>query len=327
MLQFLRTYFGFTRREQRGVVVLMILIFLIWAVRIAMPYFITATDLMHGEQQMAHVLEWEKSYRLLLEKDSLESLEKKKRVKEKKLKKNEFVAELFPFDPNSLSIGDWQRLGLSKKQALVIQKYLDKGGRFYKAEDLKKMYVISPDFFKRVSPYINIKDISSEKTEKNQLIASTDSIEKKYHDSLKVQYVGFYDTLMVDLNSADSALLCLLPGIGPSFSTRIIKYRTRLGGFHNEKQLLEVYGMDTTRLNKFKAYIKIDPVILRTYNLNKVEFNELLKHPYMEYYIVKAIFTYRDEHGDFKKVDELNNVKLVYSDLYDRMYPYLRVEN
>ena len=40
-------------------------------------------------------------------------------------------AELFAFDPNTVTIGDWKRLGLREKTAVTIQKYLAKGGHFY----------------------------------------------------------------------------------------------------------------------------------------------------------------------------------------------------
>ncbi|WP_161662352.1 helix-hairpin-helix domain-containing protein [Pedobacter sp. V48] len=47
------------------------------------------------------------------------------------------------FDPNTISVDDWQRLGLSFKQSAAILKYLEKGGKFKKTEDLKKMYTIT----------------------------------------------------------------------------------------------------------------------------------------------------------------------------------------
>src|SRR5258708_1961142 len=47
---------------------------------------------------------------------------------------------LFYFDPNSLSFDGWKKLGMREKTIITIQKYVSKGGHFYKAEDLKKIY-------------------------------------------------------------------------------------------------------------------------------------------------------------------------------------------
>src|SRR5665647_1059817 len=47
----------------------------------------------------------------------------------------------------------------------------------------------------------------------------------------------------LDLNSADSLHLLEIPGIGPVFASRIIRYRTLLGGYYAVDQLREVYGM------------------------------------------------------------------------------------
>src|SRR6478735_8536726 len=38
--------------------------------------------------------------------------------------------DLFKFNPNTISTDDWQRLGLTAKQAAIIKNYTTKGGRF-----------------------------------------------------------------------------------------------------------------------------------------------------------------------------------------------------
>lgn len=36
--------------------------------------------------------------------------------------------------------------------------YTNKGGKFYKAEDLEKMYTISPEMYKKLFPYVRIEN-------------------------------------------------------------------------------------------------------------------------------------------------------------------------
>ena len=45
---------------------------------------------------------------------------------------------LFQFDPNTITASDWQRMGLNEKTSKTIEKYVSKGGKFYKAEDLMR---------------------------------------------------------------------------------------------------------------------------------------------------------------------------------------------
>lgn len=52
-----------------------------------------------------------------------------------------------------------------------------------------------------------------------------------------------YDTVRVELNSADTTELKRLRGIGSVLSARIVKYRTKLGGFSSVEELKNVYGL------------------------------------------------------------------------------------
>ena len=55
----------------------------------------------------------------------------------------------------------------------------------------------------------------------------------------------------VELNSADSAALDALPGIGPYYARQILAYRERLGFYADISQLLDIRGMDTARLHPY----------------------------------------------------------------------------
>ena len=103
--------------------------------------------------------------------------------------------------------------------------------------------------------------------------------------------------IVLELNSADSTDLLSLYGIGKVFSRRIIKYRSLLGGYYTSEQLLEVYGMDSSRYLGFHNKIRVDTNLIKKINLTTVEFKELLRHPYVNYDMVKSFVNYRDRHG------------------------------
>jgi DNA uptake protein ComE-like DNA-binding protein len=110
---------------------------------------------------------------------------------------------------------------------------------------------------------------------------------------------------ILEINSADSLQLLDLPGIGPSFAKRIIKYRQMLGGFASTGQLREVYGMDSARLAGFIGLVRVDTSLIRKLDLNKATFKELLAHPYLEYEQVKSIVRFRDKKGTIGSPGEL----------------------
>src|SRR5438132_1029098 len=54
---------------------------------------------------------------------------------------------LFQFDPNTAVAADWQRLGLNEKTSKTIEKYVSKGGKFYKPEDLMRIWGMPEGFY------------------------------------------------------------------------------------------------------------------------------------------------------------------------------------
>lgn len=61
--------------------------------------------------------------------------------------------------------------------------------------------------------------------------------------------------LVVDLNRATALELCLLPGIGPGLSARILTYRDANGPFRNLEQLDQVDGIGPRRLAQLRPYL------------------------------------------------------------------------
>ena len=209
-------------------------------------------------------------------------------VAEKIEKAKKQPAELFEFDPNTVSKDDLVRLGFSEKQAQVIENYRAKGGKYNKPRDFAKMYVVDSAMFVRLEPYIHIRKLN--------------------------------------LNTADSLALLDLRGIGPYYAHKILEYRARLGGvFTDKNQLLEIDGIDAERLSGFQEAIEIKPARPR-FTLWSATKNELAAHPYIGNYAAKGIIRYRTvtdtaawslqglvENGVLKAVDA---IRLKYLDIH-----------
>lgn len=150
-----------------------------------------------------------------------------------------------------------------------------------------------------------------------------DSLEQVQEDSLiRVRKPGMH-LQTLDLNRSDSADLLPLPGIGPVFAGRIVKYRNLLGGFVSADQLAEVYGMPSATVERIRNQLYIDPSALRKLRLNSASFRELLRHPYLEFEDVKALVEYREFKGVISSPDELSDHLILSDSVLFRLRPYL----
>ena len=164
--------------------------------------------------------------------------------------------ESFAFDPNTVSVADLQRLGLSERQAQSIENYREKGGRFRSKADFQKMYVVSDTLFARLEPYIEIAKL--------------------------------------ELNGADSTALVSLRGIGPWYARKILDYRDRLGGFVAPEQLLEIEGIDAERFAGFADGITVDASRICRLDLWHASDTVLARHPYLGPKGARSIVRYRE---------------------------------
>lgn len=165
------------------------------------------------------------------------------------------TVESFPFDPNTVTLEELQRLGLSARQAESIENYRSKGGRFRSKTDFQKMYVVSDTLYARLEPYIDIPKL--------------------------------------ELNGADSASLVSLRGIGPYYARKILDYRDRLGGFWQKEQLLEIDGFDADRYAGIADEITVDARGIHKIDLWHASDTLLARHPYLGPKGARSIIRYR----------------------------------
>ena len=106
-----------------------------------------------------------------------------------------------------------------------------------------------------------------------------------------------YVPMKIELNTADSAELVKLYGIGPYYAVRILEYREKIGGFALPEQLLEVYGMDEERLKGFYSDVFVDTSFVRKMDLKTVTEDQLASHIYIGRYLARCIIRYRETTG------------------------------
>jgi len=228
--------------------------------------------------------------------------------------------ELFYFDPNTISGSGWKRLGLRDKTIQTIEKYLNKGGHFYKPDDLQKIYGLHKDEFERLAPYVKIEASTSKSKEKEELV----SIKSKDETQPSKTSVSRYTA--IDINTADTSAFISLPGIGSKLASRIVTFRDKLGGFYSIEQVSETYGLPDSTFQKIKQYLKLDNSSVKKININTATLDEMKAHPYIKFSIANPIVAYRTEHGVFSKIEDIKKVMAVTDDIYKKIAPYLIIQ-
>ena len=304
------------------------------------------------------------------------------------------AGELFPFNPNDISLDSLQLLGFSRKQAQTIINYRGKGGKFRQKKDFAKMYVVDSAKYQTLAPYILLPDrtpaptaslvhkrgisgtkpaedgslvrkrgISGTKPAEDGTLVHKRGISgtkpaedgslvrkrgisgtkpaedgslvrkrgisgtkpaedgslvhkrgisgtKPAEDGTLVRKRGISgtkpaeeDTLygqkvernryMCNLNTADSAALVQLYGIGGYYAQKIIKYRERLGGsFVSPLQLLEIENFTRERYSKIEKNIFVRQEDIIGFSITRASRKSLERHPYIGPYAARGIITY-----------------------------------
>ena len=138
----------------------------------------------------------------------------------------------------------------------------------------------------------------------NESIGSKQNSQSRY--PVYVKQEKFSTNEFIYLNETDTTEWKKVPGIGSSFSARIVKYQTTLGGFRSIEQLKEVYGVTDEVFDKIAPYVRVDKnFAIVKLSINKREFKEILAHPYINYEQTKAIVNLRKRIGAITSMNEL----------------------
>ena len=214
-----------------------------------------------------------------------------------KKKEKEVVKINYYFDPNDLNQGQWQALGFSEKQANVIVNYRERNlrGSFKSLEDIQKCFMISPEKFEEMKPWIRLSIVDKPKqTEEKTVVA-----EKSDFSKINLNQITFKQLQEFGFTEKDSA--------------GILAFRKKLGGFINKQQLLETYEIDRALGEKLVYVAKLDNSDVPKYSLANAPEDWLKKHPYFRYSADRIIF-YRTSYPDDKKIWKYLKMKPEYEE-------------
>ena len=164
MIEKIKDYFQFNKKERNGILLLsFILFFLILFYQFS--YLLkteTKTDFSDFEKALSE-LEYANEVPQLKEKNSL-----------------------FKFNPNTLNDDGWLALGLSEGKLKVLRNYQKSGGYFKQKEDLQRCYAFGDAFYNTIKEYVSIPEIHELESKILQPITLPQIIELNQADSLEL---------------------------------------------------------------------------------------------------------------------------------------------
>lgn len=243
--------------------------------------------------------------------------------------------------------------GIGPTFARRIVRYRALVGGFRSVEDLLKVYGITPENFARIEPQVMVDTTGpafaalkaarpkqgqqgyarhapndrypAAWPEKGSQTALTGTVRTATDSTARYLPAAARAPMVVNLNTADSAALVRVPGIGPGTVGRILKYRDRLLFYKNLDQLTEVWGLRPENLDRMRPHLSVGDnfdAYPRIY-LNKWDVEHLGRHPYIGFKDAKIIVAYREQHGPFANLDALRWVQGIDSRLPGRLEGYV----
>jgi competence protein ComEA len=304
-----REWFAFTKKERTGIIVLVVCIL----TTTCLPWFFSATFEKPDTELTKHVEEALLRIHRTTDSSAITRMDRDddRGPAYLDLPTEKKPLEVFEFDPNTISAEGWRKLGLRERAIRIIQKYLSRGGKFREPADLKKIYGLPENDAKRLMPYARIR-----------------LPEKVYGKKQEENFLKFKkrEPLVIDINAADSSALIALPGIGSKLARRIITFRDRLGGFYSIEQVKETYGLPDSTFQQIKSLLTMREAAVQVININSAEVDLLSGHPYIGKNLANAIVRFRNQHGPYNSLEDLQKIVLITPEIFKKIVHYLAVQ-
>lgn len=229
------------------------------------------------------------------------------------------------FDPNTADSMTLLTLGLRPWQVRSLLRYRRAGGVFSYPEDFARLYGLTAGKYRELRPYIRIgRDYrpAAEVYARRERHYDARHYDARQRDT--AAHAAYPAKIRagetVDLATSDTTTLCRVPGIGPFFARRIVRYRERLGGFTSKRQLLEIDGFPESAM-PFLALPH--PAAVRKLNINRATAEQLRSHPYIDYHMARQVTEYRRLRGAIRDLSDLRLLPLFTPPVIERLRPYI----
>jgi DNA uptake protein ComE-like DNA-binding protein len=163
------------------------------------------------------------------------------------------------------------RLGIPSRQVITLMRYRNKGGRFYRKEDLAKLYGLKKDLVEKLIPYVVIKNLYRNTTYRKMV----DYDYQKFGNRIGLVKEDGNKNLnewSIDINLADEKQWTAKTKLSPAIIQNIIRYKNYLGGFTNLNQIKKVYGFTEANYYLLKPHLQLGKMNKRKPNASNMSF-------------------------------------------------------
>ena len=225
------------------------------------------------------------------------------------------------FDPNTIDSAALIGFGLTSRQVQGFLNYRRAGAVFRTPQSITKVYSLPDEVVDRLLPYVVISKKYAEcesSARHERKVAAVDSVAARQ----SIYPEKFNQLTKVDPNTADTALLQRIPGVGTWISRNIVEQRERLGGYHSVGQLLEVKYFSPELLDWFD--IDSARVNIELIDINSASFHRLNTHPYITYEQTRDLLRYIRLYGRVADAEALRRTGIFTDEELARLVPYLK---
>lgn len=227
--------------------------------------------------------------------------------------------KLSSFDPNTVDSLTLISYGIQPWKVRNFLHYRAAGKVFRSAEEMGNTYGWTENDVATLKPHVRV---GEQYRKDGKRCEKQESWERKEERSERTSN-KFQSLTKVDINTADTAQLRRIPGVGENISLAIVRYRQRLGGFHSVNQLLEISIVSPELLDWMEVSSSPN---LQKLNINKASFQALNSHPYISYEQTKALLQYIRLYGNVKDEETLLATGIFTAEDIEKLRPYITYE-
>ncbi len=224
--------------------------------------------------------------------------------------------KLYPFNPNFITDYKAYSLGMPTEAFDKLQKFRKEDKWVNSIADFKRVTGVSDAWLDSISPYFKFPEWVTN---------------PKPKFSKKSNFIDFNKEKLflqkIDLNTATAEELQQVSGIGTALSERIINYRTTLGGFTEDVQLYEVYGLSPQVIARTKNLFTVKtPKPIEKLNINTASASDLSTIPGISFDLGKSIWEFVKLRERIESLSELEKIDGITANKIQRFQLYLFVE-
>lgn len=280
-----KSYFTFNKQEQRGIFFLLLIIVILQSVY----YYVKAKPFQGPSIVMVDAVAQSKW-------DSLAQSSTKDTVK------------IFPFNPNYITDYKGYVLGMSPAELDRLFAYRKQQKFVHSTEEFQRVTQVSDSLLAGIAPYFTFPTWTQNRKTVQRNTAQPAAKPRK----------------VKDLNTATAEELKAISGIGDVLSQRIVKFRTRLGGFLVNEQLYDVYGLDPEVVGRALKHFQVQkPPSVEKININTATVKELSRIVYIHYTLAQQLIAHRNTSGPYTSWSELEQVEAFPVEKIERIKLYL----